>query len=155
MFLKSRALTAVFSTIFALGFVNAGNSVKAQDAQDAPPTLSCTNSLLKGYYASQITGFTNSGTTPFNLAYLVSFDGNGNVKGVRGATSTGGEISENRSSTGTYQVNSDCTVTLIFVNASGVKNTNFGVIADSGKKILGIGTTPGVNYSTVFEKVSY
>jgi hypothetical protein len=150
MFLKNRAITAAFSTIFALGFVSAATSVKAGYA---PQKFSCTNSTLQGDYASSATGFVN-GSTPFNLVYLDRFDGNGNITGVKGATSTGGQVSENLSDSGTYQVNSDCTVSLTFVSASGSQSTNFGVIADRGRKIYVIGTGSGGNISSIFEKVN-
>lgn len=149
MSLKNRAVTTIFSTIFALGFVSVGTSVKAQDA----PRLSCTNRSLQGYYGVKASGFTNSGSTPFNLVFLDKFDGNGNISGINGSTSSGGVIAQNLSDTGTYQVNKDCTVTITFDTGNGTKSTNFGVIVNGGRKILYTATDSGVNISGTFEKV--
>ncbi|MBW4595056.1 MAG: hypothetical protein KME46_19645 [Brasilonema angustatum HA4187-MV1] len=149
MFLKNRVLTTVFSTIFALGFVSTGTFVKAEDA---PRKLSCTNKTLQGDYASQVSGFQNPGATPFNLLFLDRFDGNGNIQGIKGATSTGGEVAQDLSDTSTYQVNSDCTVTLSFQNQ---KFKYFGVIVNNGKKVLILETDSGTNISGVLEKVNY
>jgi len=152
MSLKNRAITTIFTTIFALGFVSVGTSVKAQDA---PQRSFCTNRSLQGYYGVKSSGFTNSGATPFNLVFLDRFDGNGNISGVKGSTSSGGAITQNLSDTGTYQVNSDCTVTITFDIGNGVKSTNFGVIVDNGRKVFYLGTDSGVNISGTFEKVNY
>ncbi|MBR8839598.1 MAG: hypothetical protein DSM106950_37765 [Stigonema ocellatum SAG 48.90 = DSM 106950] len=152
MSLKKRALTTIFSTIFALGFVSVGTSAKAQDASQR---LSCSNRTLHGSYGVQSSGFVNSGATPFNLVFLDTFDGNGNIKGINGSISSGGAISQNLSNTGNYEVNKDCTVTITFDRADGTKSTNFGVIVEQGKKILYIGTDSGVNISGKFEKVNY
>ena len=151
MSLKNRAIATTISTIFALGFVSVGTSAKAQDAA---PRLSCTNRLLQGYYGVKSSGFVN-GSTPFNLVFLDRFDGNGNITGVKGSTSTGGVIAQNLSDTGTYQVNSDCTVTITFDTGNGNKSTNFGVIVNNGKKIFYTATDSGVNISGTFEKVDY
>ncbi len=152
MSLKNRAIATIFSTVFAMGFVSVGTSAKAEDA---PQRLSCTNRSLQGYYGAKLSGFVNSGATPFNLVFLDRFDGNGNITGVKGSTSTGGVIAENLSNTGTYQVNSDCTVTISFDRSNGTKSTNFGVLADRGRKILYTATDSGVNISGTFEKVDY
>ncbi|MBD2775372.1 hypothetical protein [Iningainema tapete] len=152
MFLKNRALTTIFAATFALGFVSVGTSAQARDPK---PGLSCTNSSLQGSYGTQSSGFLNSGATPFNLAFLNQFDGNGNITGVNGSTSAGGEISQNRTNTGTYQVNSDCTVTINFDRADGTQSTNFGVIVNNGRKILYISTDQGSNISGTIEKVGY
>ncbi|MBW4588754.1 hypothetical protein G7B40_015265 [Aetokthonos hydrillicola Thurmond2011] len=150
MFLKNRALTTIVSSIFALGFLSLATSVKAEESRQA---LNCTNSLLRGYYAASSSGFT-SGSTPFNLVFLDKFDGNGNITGVRGSTSSGGQISQNLSNTGTYQVNSDCTVTITFTTSSG-NSTNFGVIVDNGRKVRYIGTESGQNISGTLERINY
>ncbi len=152
MFLKNRAFTTVFSTLFALGFLGVVTPVKAQDS---PRKLSCTNRALQGYYGAKASGFISSGATPFNLVFLDKFDGNGNITGVNGSTSAGGQIAQNLSDTGTYQVNGDCTVTLTFNNSDGTKSTNFGVVTDNGRKILYLGTDSGVNISGTLEKVDY
>ncbi len=149
MFLKNRALTTIVSSIFALGFLSVATSAKAQDSRQ----LSCTNSLLRGSYGASASGFTNSGSTPFNLVYLDRFDGNGNITGVKGSISSGGQISQNLSNTGTYQVNSDCTVTITFTSSNGSNSTNFGVIVDNGRKIRYLGTESGQNISGTLEKV--
>lgn len=152
MSLKNRTLTTIFSAIFALGFVSVVTSVKAQEATQR---LSCTNRSLQGYYGAKSSGFTNSGATPVNLVFLDKFDGNGNVTGVNGSSSTGGVIAQNLSDTGTYQVNKDCTVTITFNIGNGVTSTNFGVIVDGGKKIFYISTASSDNISGTLEKVSY
>ena len=132
MFLKNSVSTAIFSTIFALGFVSVGTFVKAENV---PQKSFCTNRTLQGDYASQVSGFEKGGATPFNLVFLDRFDGNGNIKGIRGATSTGGDIAQNLSDTGTYQVNYDCTVTLSFGTSPNQTFKYFGVIVDNGKKV--------------------
>ena len=155
MYLKNIAITTIFFTLFAMGFVSVETRAKSQDTATR---LSCTNRLLQGYYGVKSSGFINSGATFFNLVFLDRFDGNGNITGVRGSTSTGGVIAQNVSDTGTYKVNSDCTITITF-NAfdtgNGTKYTNFGVLVDHGRKILYTATDSGANVSGTFEKVDY
>lgn len=155
MSLKNKALTTIFSIIFAMGFVSVVTLAKAKDVA---PRLSCTNRSLLGYYGVKSSGFVNSRATPFNLVFIDRFDGNGNIIGVKGSTSTGGVIAQNVSDTGIYKVNSDCTVTITF-NAfdtgNGIKYTNFGVLVDNGRKILYTATDSGANVSGTFEKVDY
>ncbi|MEH1834235.1 MAG: hypothetical protein V7L29_19720 [Nostoc sp.] len=154
MSLKNRALTTVFSTLFALGFVSVGTLVKAQELTQKQSSY-CTNRLLQGYYGSTSSGFTNSGATPFNLVFLDKFDGNGNIIGVNGSSSSGGVITQNLSDTGTYKVNNDCTVTINFNISKGEISRNFGVIVHGGKKIIYISTDAKSNISGTFEKVNY
>lgn len=155
MFFKNRTVKVFLSTIFTFGVISIGSSLKAQN----PPSPSfCSNRILRGYYSLKSSGFVNStssGGTPFNLVFLDRFDGNGNITGVKGSSSTGGVIAKNLSDTGTYQVNSDCTVTLTFNLAKGSKSTNFGVIVDNGKKLDYIGIDSGVNISGQGEKIGY
>jgi hypothetical protein len=151
MFLNNRATTAIFSTIFALGFVSLETSVKAQDP---PQRAYCTNRLLQGDYGAQFSGFGSSGA-PVNLVFLYRFNGNGNVIGVKGAFNSGGNISEDLSDsdTGTYQVNSDCTVTISFVFSPNQTFRFFGVVVNNGKKVLVLETNPGANFAGTLEKV--
>jgi hypothetical protein len=151
MLKNNRATAAIFSTIFALAFVSVGTSVKAQEARQK---AYCTNRLLQGDYGAQLSGFGRSGA-PVNLLFLDRFDGNGNVRGVRGAFNSGGNIAEDLSDsdTGTYQVNGDCTVTISIAFSPNQTFRFFGVIVNNGKKVLVLETEAGANFAGVLEKV--
>jgi hypothetical protein len=148
---NNRAIAAIFSTIFALGFVSLGTSVKAQEARQK---AYCTNRLLQGDYGAQISGVGRSGAR-VDLLFLYKFDGNGNVKGERGAFNSGGNISEDLSDsdTGTYKVNSDCTVTISFAFSPNQTFRFFGAVVNNGKKVLVLETEAGANFAGVLEKV--
>ncbi len=152
MFFKSRVTAAIFSTVFALSFVNLGTSLKAEGSPRRQ--LSCTNRMIRGNYASQYSGVGTPGGPPTNLLSLNTFDGNGNLASVRAFLSVGGEITPiTNEFTGTYQVNSDCTVNLIF-RGSGLESRWFGIIVNDGNTILYQQIDSGTNNSGSLERVA-
>lgn len=117
----------------------------------------CTNETLKGLYGYIDQGFrgTQAPFTPFDAVRTSDFDGKGNFTGT-GYLSQGGVIQQ-YTTNGTYNVNSDCTVTitntLTFPDGTQSQpSTQFGVIVNGGKKVLQIQLTPGRNESGYYER---
>ncbi|WP_392531076.1 hypothetical protein [Nostoc sp. C117] len=150
--MKSRVTAAIFTTVFALSSVSLATSVKAEDG---PQKLSCTNRTIQGNYASHYTGtnFAN-GSPVINLLALDRFDGHGNIASVKAVLAINGQITRYTNEfTGTYKVNSDCTVDLFFTGA-GIQSRWFGIIVNHGEKVLYLGTDAGASLPGSFEKVS-
>ena len=106
------------------------------------------------------------GYVPFGAINVRNFDGNSNYSG-RGITNVNGDFTETNIS-GTYAVNSDCTVELNDSTTSTegvvdettstegvVRNfSQFGIIVDSGREILTLQTSPIDNVQTgIFRRV--
>ena len=149
-------LTGCILSVLALPAVTLSSKAGAQSVSQNRPQQ-CTNKTLQGYYAAQSSGLRNNDSTPTNELYLDEFDGNGNIRPIKSAVSFGGTIRQNIGHLGTYQVESDCTVTFKFPNptADGPEISSFGVIIGNGDKILEIATTPGLNVSGTRERVRY
>jgi hypothetical protein len=136
------------------------HEVKAQSAaQGVSNTQSpvCTNATLKGLYGYKDSGFrgTQAPFIPFNAVRTANFDGNGNLKG-HGYLSQAGVIWA-YTTTGTYKVENDCTVTItntvvLSDGTTSEASSQFGVIVDQGRKILQIQTQLGSSESGSYEK---
>ncbi|WP_392531075.1 hypothetical protein [Nostoc sp. C117] len=153
MFLKSRVTAAIFSTVFALSSVSLATSVKAENE---PQKFSCTNRTLEGNYASQYTGvlFAN-GNPVVSILGLNRFDGNGNIAGVKAVFNINGQITRYTNEfTGTYKVNSDCSVDLFYIGGGIPETRWFGIIVNHGEKVLYLGTNSGTSFPGSYEKVS-
>ena len=131
-----------------------GTSVVLNTQQAKAQQPYCSNATLKGLYAFQSSGFINSGSTPLNAVFLNRFDGNGNGTGSNGTTSVGGNITENITSTATYQVNDNCSVSFTFKNTDGTVVTGNGIVIDKGREVFFIQTNSGTNVSGTFKKVN-
>lgn len=100
----------------------------------------CSDATLSGTYADQDTG-TIVGVGPFAGVNVDSFDGRGHLT-IRGVSSVNGSVSPG-TSTGTYQVNADCTGTYTVKDSSGDTFDAFFVISDNGNQLRIVITDPG------------
>src|SRR5262252_5906417 len=119
----------VGGSILALRLINAPK-VEAQN--------SCTDASFEGAFGYTFTGLTGVNALPFAAVGRLVADGQGNLAGLE-TDSSNGKIFQ-RTYTGTYKVNSDCT-------GSEVSYDNFGktvkcdfVIVAGGKEIQAIET---------------
>jgi hypothetical protein len=116
----------------------------------------CNNWTIAGSYALSLTGFEGTAAPflPVSVAATRLFDGYGHFSGA-GYSSTAG-VAKPFSTTGKYQVNADCTVSIVGTITIGGANTQFGVIADNGNKIfatrLDAGETTTAEYVRIFRK---
>ncbi|MBW4633683.1 MAG: hypothetical protein KME30_17830 [Iphinoe sp. HA4291-MV1] len=150
----SASVTAVVSAALTLGVVSLGTSAKTQEAY-GKKNYTCSNATLKGNYGVQATGFfgTQAPFTPISATRIAVFDGQGNFDGS-GYVSAGGNIFPFGFS-GTYEVNSDCTVTLAG-NVTGdlaEQNNQFGVVVDGGKEIYTTRTDAGSSVNFIAKRV--
>ena len=130
-------------------------------AQGSPYTerTDCTNATLKGGYGYIDSGSRGTQATtfvPFNAVRTSNFDGNGNLEG-QGYLSQGGVVLQ-YTTTGTYKVASDCSVTLTNTltfpdGTTSIPGSQFGVIVDGGRKVLQIQTAPFGNDSGYYERI--
>ena len=126
--------------VFALALI-AGPAAKAAES-------GCTNATLRGNYSDQDTG-TIVGLGPFAGVNVDRFDGKGNIT-IRGVSSVNGSVSAGMS-TGTYQVNADCTGTYT-VTGGGLTVDAFFVIAQAGNELQIVITDPGTVINCVARK---
>ena len=116
-------------TVLILRLVTAPK-VRAQDA--------CTTASCQGAFGYTFTGLTGFNALAFAAVGRLLADGQGNVSGVE-TDSSNGEIFQ-RSYTGTYQVNADCTGSEVSVDNFGkTVKCNF-VIVSGGAEIRVIET---------------
>ena len=109
----------------------------------------CNAGLLDGHYAmfgqgtlTQPIGPLPSG--PYSVIGLIDFDGNGGLKG--GETDHfSGSLVISPTFTGTYAVNSDCTITATINASIGAQFAVVGVIADRGKEVELATLDPGIS----------
>src|SRR5215467_6495373 len=119
----------VGGTVFALRLISIP-SVQAQD--------SCTIATFQGAFGYTFTGLTGFNALPFAAVGRLLADGQGNLSGVE-TDSSNGEIFQ-RSYTGTYQVNADCTGSEVTIDNFGkTVKCNF-VIVTGGREIRVIET---------------
>lgn len=152
-------VTALVSAAFTLGFASMGTSATAPEySQEGyrSDSYTCSNATIKGAYGLLSEGFqgTEAPFTPVTAVRTSVFDGNGNFEGS-GYFIVGGNIQQVKA-TGTYEVNSDCTVTITGDLNNDIPNKQFGVIVNGGRKILGLLIVPGLpgrNASAVYERV--
>lgn len=109
----------------------------------------CSNATLNGTYADQDTG-TIVGVGPFAGVNVDSFDGRGKLT-ISGVSSVNGSVSPG-TSTGTYQVNPDCTGTYTVKDSSGDTFDAFFVIADNGNELRIVITDPGTVITCIARK---
>lgn len=109
----------------------------------------CSNATLSGTYADQDTG-TIVGVGPFAGVNVDSFDGRGKLT-ISGFSSVNGSVSQG-TSTGTYQVNADCTGTYTVKDSSGDTFDAFFVISDGGNQLRIVITDPGTVINCIARK---
>ena len=136
--------TLIIGTVSALTISDAiSQKVNAQ------ATPSCNNATIKGSYGTKFTGRFN--VQEIVTVGLVRFNGTGNFQGTD-AISIDGTVSTNRTVSGTYSVQPDCSLQIVFFGAG----TSFlsGAIVDGGKEIFLIQTNPGSVLTGTFKKVN-
>ncbi len=163
--LISLAVVIFIASMFALGLVfrlgqspgGAGLvptvSAKAPDDPfDRARAKHCTPGTIKGRYGFSATG-TLAGIGPVWITGWADFDGVSSFTAAD-TTSLNGAIS-NRSYSGSYQVNADCTGSFKFVlppPRAIERNFNF-VIVDGGKEAFAIETDPGTGLTGVMKRL--
>jgi len=134
-----RTLTSVALCTLALA------AVPAARAYDR----GCSNAMLSGSYSDQDTG-TIVGVGPFAGVNVDTFDGHGGLT-IKGVSSVNGSVSPG-TSTGTYQVNPDCTGTYRVTDTSGDTFDAFFVISDGGNELRIVITDPGTVINCIAHK---
>jgi hypothetical protein len=104
------------------------------------PRVECSNCILQGRYALQLTG-TIIGVG--NIAEVGSFvyDGNGNLAGSLSVGVNGNN--KQLTLTGTYSVSPDCTFSDTWHLSDGGTTTHEAAIFDEGRSYFIVNTTPG------------
>lgn len=117
----------------------------------------CSDSLVRGTYAIQLQGTRPApdGTTESVIGVVIRlYDGKGGVTqwdNVKGAVSG---YTPNRFGTGTYKVNDDCTVDVIFHPAPTITLQERMVIVDNGRELRSITVLPpGVMVTSVQQRI--
>jgi hypothetical protein len=115
---------------------------------------SCSNETVNGSYGAQATG-SNAGT-PIAEVGIVTADGKGNVTG-QDVVNLGG-TSTSRTTSGTYDVNSDCTITAELTFTGTTANSEitanfFGVIVLGGTEVYLNQTDPNTVVTGFIKKI--
>lgn len=122
---------------------------------DAAASFPCNDRTIQGTYGTNLTGFVSpDGVTqvPLTQVGLFQLDGQGSLTGTDTA-SIGGQILE-REFNGTYEVDPDCTLTVVVTNlADGVVTHVSGVVLGRGNASLLISTDPFTTFSGRAERV--
>ncbi|MGI2908299.1 hypothetical protein [Tolypothrix sp. VBCCA 56010] len=150
-----KAFTALtISALSALTILDAliPQVVQAQPDNSQLSKKGCDNRSLQGTYSAQSTGFVNN-TDPLAVTGLLTFDGNGNVNGTILVRSIAGNVTTNIRTQGTYQVNSDCSLTQSFTRNDGTTANYSGAIFDDGNKYALSQTDPGTIVNVQAERV--
>ena len=102
-------ILVVFATVFAVLVVHPLRTVNAQHH-------GCSNRTLFGDYGMTVFGYESSGE-PASIVGLLHFDGTGNLTGSKIYIVTNGTPSSKNPNTltgATYDISSDCTITMLF-----------------------------------------
>ncbi len=138
------AIRALAIVIFGFGFVS------TTLADPAHQTF-CGNSMIKGTYGIQMQGTNiapNGQIQTLTGVVIRVYDGDGGVvqwDNIKGSI-TG--MVPNRYGSGSYQVNDDCTVDIIFQPAPGVTLQERAVVVDNGKELRSIVALPAATMVT-------
>ena len=153
VFILSLLAAGVFADGQKFGFTRAAGTQEEEAGSVAKQSASgkglrCSNSTLKGGYATRGDGFVPAGPppaplVPFAAVSLMTLDGSGNLA-TAGTISINGVVSSNVNS-GTYSVNEDCTGKMTILLQVAPFQLNFDlVVADKGREFYLIATTPSV-----------
>ena len=115
----------------------------------------CSDSLIKGAYGSLLQGSrpNAAGLNETIIGVVVRvYDGNGAVVQWDNVKGTNTPVVPDRYGTGTYHVNDDCTVDIIFQPAPGVTIHEHAVILDNGKELRSIVVSPQSNMVTAISR---
>jgi hypothetical protein len=118
--------------MLTLGILSAFSTSVVLNTQQAKAEKTCSNRSLYGSYGVQGGGYLNN-TDPYVVNAINIYDGNGKVTGTIVARSIAGNVTTNLNTQGTYQVNSDCSLTVTFTRTDG---TTAIAIANSIRTLL-------------------
>jgi hypothetical protein len=141
--MKRRISFSILVVLLAGLFISLGTVRKVpaksgrSNASPVPAKSGCSNASLRGSYGLQATGTTPAGG-PFAAVGVFSFDGAGSLTGTLFVRVTGTTI-PNIPVSGTYTVNSDCTVSDTWGGSQ-----HESVIVDDGQGYLILNTSDGV-----------
>ncbi len=165
------SLAVFVSSLFAIGIALKGpvagrgslvTSVQAKDKENhlndddnrGGCRTNCSLHSLKGCFGSTITGNLVGGPLAGPVAGIVlqKFDGEGGLTQVDTVSINGTLIANERSATGTYTVNPDCTgsATIDFPEQPPLQ-LNF-VLVDHGRELRAVTTNPGLTTTSVGRK---
>jgi hypothetical protein len=120
--------------IIVCGVLASGAPVRAQSDEDKP----CSNQTLRGDYGFAVEGLILPApgvTIPIRGVHMTHFDGSGTLTQVDSIILNGSPISDWTPVTGTYQVNANCTGTiLLHPSTGGFVNLRI-VVIKNGKEI--------------------
>jgi len=125
MTLSRRKLSLLLAAAAALACIIAiaqfGSPAHAQAASPGGGTPACSDAKVQGtyvYYQGTSAQISGNSKSPFAVAGVEVYDGQGHDHGVF-SQSVNGKITSQRSYTGTYTVNPDCTGTEVDTDTTG------------------------------------
>jgi hypothetical protein len=142
-------LTGVGSLAFSLA-CGGGSNNGGGGFGSGGGTGSFSNASLNGQYAYQIRGYSLQSTSPFREAGVFTADGSGHITAGKDDFASGGSPSLDASTTGSYQVFSDGTGTILFNFGSG-STASFAITLVSPSKFYMVETD---TTSSLFAPVS-
>jgi hypothetical protein len=144
--------TNFMSTVQAQDNQTQDNSAQAEDSSTARDHHRCKERALKGSFGSRFEGHV-VGVGPVVSVGVLIADGEGNVFGHDFASANG--LIVNRTATGTYHVNPDCTGSVEATFHTGtpgkVSHIDF-IIVDDGNKLFATISDPGTVINGVVER---
>ncbi|MEO8506328.1 MAG: hypothetical protein ABI593_01705 [Betaproteobacteria bacterium] len=115
----------------------------------------CSDSLVRGTYAAQLQGKLTlpDGSTQEIIGVVIRvYDGNGGVMQWDNVKNSVTGYVPNRYGTGTYQVNDDCTVDIVFHPAPTATLQERAVIVDNGRELRSITVLPAGLFVTAIHQ---
>lgn len=135
-----------------LCLLSAFNTLVVLDTQEAKAENTCSNKTLYGTYVNQSEGYINY-TQPYVITSLITYNGDGTSGGTVLASSVAGNVTTNVTTSGKYQVNSDCTLTISVTRSNGTTANFSGAIFDDGNKFSVTQTDVGTTVNLKGERV--
>ena len=135
-----------FLKIAALLILQHPSAQRRQNPALMPPS--------RGSYAVQLFGVPGNAEPfePVNVVRTAIFDGKAKGTFTGAGWRSEGGVTTKFTTSGKYSVKKDCSVTIDGTFAGGASNIQFGLIADSGNKIIAIRTDAGQIVSITYEK---
>ncbi|WP_225850502.1 hypothetical protein [Streptomyces sp. HPF1205] len=140
------AVTAATGAMIATTVLTATSPAHA-----APVHERCSVATLRGAYAGNIMGTSNTG--PFNLQSMTVFHGDGTATGIKVTLANRSEVTT-FTANDTYTLAADCTGTLTAVRSTGVVAHYVIAVVDGGRKIDLLQTDPGSVANGAFDRVA-
>ena len=139
--MKVGLTSAIFVVAFATLAFNRHASIVPQ--AHAEESHACTDQTLVGRYGFTGEGFFGASAPAADVGIFVS-DGEGNISGGSDTLSSGGQVIS-RTFSGTYNVNSDCTGTVVlqFTPAQPAPTVDIAIVLDDrGHEVRALQTNP-------------